>query len=215
MKKIAIFGSGGFGREVKMLIDQINHVNHEWDFIGYFDDNQAKGTFINGVSILGGINELNQYSESSIHIVLAVGDPKSKKSIVEKLVNQNIKFARLIHPSVYIGEDNVIIGEGTIICAGVIITVNVTIEDHVILNLSCTVGHDTAIGRYSSFMPAVNISGEVVIKEGVYVGTGAKIINQLTIGEWTIVGAGAVVARSLPANCTAIGIPAKPMKFHE
>jgi len=64
-------------------------------------------------------------------------------------------------------------------------------------------------------MPTVNISGEVDIQKGVYVGTGAKIINQLTIGEYTIVGAGAVVAKSLPKNCTAVGIPAKPIKFHD
>ena len=63
-------------------------------------------------------------------------------------------------------------------------------------------------------MPSVNISGEVDINQSVYVGTGAKIINQLSIGENTIVGAGAVVAKSLPANCTAVGIPAKPIKFH-
>ena len=71
------------------------------------------------------------------------------------------------------------------------------------------------ISDYCSFMPGVNISGVVVIKGSVYVGTGAKIINQVEIGENTIVGAGAVVFKSLPANCTAVGIPAKPIKFHD
>ena len=66
-----------------------------------------------------------------------------------------------------------------------------------------------------SFMPAVNISGEVNIGEAVYVGTGAKIINRLEIGHDTVIGAGAVVAKSLPSKCTAVGIPAKPVKFHE
>ena len=61
-------------------------------------------------------------------------------------------------------------------------------------------------------MPTVNVSGEVIVEKKVYIGTGAKIINQLVIGENTIVGAGAVVSRSLPANCTAVGIPAKPIK---
>ncbi|MCY1374212.1 putative acetyltransferase EpsM [compost metagenome] len=91
---------------------------------------------------------------------------------------------------------------------------NINIGKHVILNLACTVGHDTTIGNYSSFMPSINISGEVVIEDGVYVGTGAKIINQLEIGTNTIVGAGAVVSKTLPPNCTAVGIPAKPIKFH-
>ena len=79
----------------------------------------------------------------------------------------------------------------------------------------CTVGHDTIIDDYYAFMPSVNISGEVHLHHSVYVGTGAKIINLLEVGESTIVGAGAVVSKSLPANCTAVGIPAKPIKFHE
>ncbi|HAV03288.1 MAG TPA: acetyltransferase, partial [Chryseobacterium sp.] len=74
--------------------------------------------------------------------------------------------------------------------------------------------HDTIIKDYCSFMPSVNISGEVTIEQGVYAGTGTKIINLLEIGENTIIGAGAVVSKSLPANCTAVGIPAKPIKFH-
>ena len=63
-------------------------------------------------------------------------------------------------------------------------------------------------------MPTVNISGEVLIGEGVYDGTGAKIINQLEVGEHIVVGGGAIVAKSLSANGTAVGIPAKPIKFH-
>ena len=121
----------------------------------------------------------------------------------------------MIHPNVLIGSDEVIIGNGCIICASNIITVNISIGNFVILNLGCTVGHDTRIGDYCSFMPSVNISGEVVIEDLVYVGTGAKIINLLSIGNSTIVGAGAVVAKSLPAHCTAVGIPAKPIKFHD
>jgi sugar O-acyltransferase (sialic acid O-acetyltransferase NeuD family) len=129
--------------------------------------------------------------------------------------NHFLSFPTLIHPNVLIGTDEVNIGYGCIICASNIITVNVTIGNFVILNLGCTVGHDTKIGDYSSFMPSVNISGEVIIENSVYVGTGAKIINLLTIGNSTIVGAGAVVSKSLPEKCTAVGIPAKPIKYHE
>jgi serine acetyltransferase len=93
--------------------------------------------------------------------------------------------------------------------------VNIQIGNHVILNLLCTVGHDTIIKDYASFMPTVNISGEVVINECVYVGTGAQIINKLEIGRETVVGAGAVVSKSLPSNCTAVGIPAKPVKYNK
>lgn len=213
MKKIAIIGAGGFGREVKMLIEDINEKNNQFEIIGFYDDKEYE-TEINGLPYLGGINNINEI-DYPLYVAVAIGDPKIKKKIVERIINKNIEYPNLIHPSVIIGRDNVNLGRGNIICAGVIITVNIEIEDFIILNLSCTVGHDTQIKKYSSFMPTVNISGEVIINEGVYVGTGAKIINLLEIGQDTIVGAGAIVSKSLPANCTAVGIPAKPIKFHE
>jgi sugar O-acyltransferase (sialic acid O-acetyltransferase NeuD family) len=204
MEKIAVIGAGGFGREVKMLIDQINDKSKKFTFIGYFDDGFEVDTMINGYPVLGGIKAVNEIKEK-IGIVAAIGLPSLKKSLLAEITNPLIYYPTLIHPNVLIG---------TIICAGNILTVNINVGKHVILNLACTVGHDTKIGNYSSFMPSVNISGEVDIMESVYVGTGAKIINQLEIGTNTIVGAGAVVSKSLPPNCTAVGIPAKPIKFH-
>lgn len=213
MEKTVIVGAGGFGREVKTLIDQINLKEHKYEFLGYYDDGFVKGTSINFNKILGSIEDLSNI-DYKINVIIAIGSPNVKRQIVGKLTNPNISFPTLIHPSTIIGSELVSTGKGCIICAGTIITCNVQIKDFVILNLMCTVGHDTIINSYASFMPSVNISGEVVIHEEVYIGTGAKIINQLEIGKKTIVGAGAVVSKSLPENCTAVGIPAKPIKFH-
>jgi len=211
VNKIAIFGAGGFGREVKMMIDQINETFPKWEFVGYFDDGVAKGSLINGLPVLG--NSLDLLSQSAIlHVVFAIGNPIIKKDVIEKVgVNTNLIFPTLIHPSALIGKDWVSIGEGTIIAAGNIITTNIAIGKHVILNLSCTVGHDTKISDFCSIMPGVNISGEVLFEECVYVGTGAKIINQVTVGARTVIGAGAVVSKSYPSDLTLVGIPAKPL----
>lgn len=214
MKNIAIIGAGGFGREVKTIIDSINKISSTYNFIGFYDDGKEKGTIVNGFPVLGGVNDINSVTEE-LSIAIAIGDPKTKKKIISLINNDVISYPNIISPNSEISEDFVSLGKGNIICSGVIITCNIEIKNFVILNLMCTVGHDTVINDYSSFMPSVNISGEVDIKEGVYVGTGAKIINQLEIGEFTIVGAGAVVSKSLPAKCTAVGIPAKPIKFHE
>lgn len=215
MKKISVFGAGGFGREVKMLIEQINIVEKVWEFIGFWDDDETIDTLINDSPFLGGIKQLNEFKDE-LYLVCAVAEPNTKEKIINNISNSKIKFPVLIHPSAIIGNRKFVsIGDGSIIAAGNIITTNIKIGKHVILNLSCTVGHDTIIGNFSSFMPSVNISGEVNIGELVYAGTGAKIINQLEIGRNTTVGAGAVVAKSLPENCTAVGIPAKPIKFKE
>ncbi len=213
MKKIAIIGAGGFGREVKMLIDQINAVGNKYQFIGYYDDGKEKETLINGFPVLGKVADLNNVSEE-IAVALALGNPAYKKNVVALINNSKITYETLIHPSVLIGNDAVSIGKGTVICAGNIITCNIMIKDYVTINLACTIGHDTILESYVSLMPAVNVSGEVVVEEAVYVGTGAKIINQVSVGKNTTIGAGAVVSKSLPENCTAVGIPAKPIKFH-
>lgn len=213
MKDIVIIGAGGFGREVKTIIDAINKSNKTYNFLGFYDDTIAKGTLINNFPILGNLTELNDL-KTTTEVLIGVGDPIAKSKIISSLKNEYLGFPTIIHPSVIISDDDVIIDNGCIICAGTIITCNIKIGKFVTLNLMCTVGHDTVIGDYSSFMPSVNISGEVHIEEKVYVGTGAKIINKLSIGTATIVGAGAVVSKSLPENCTAVGIPAKPIKFH-
>jgi len=108
----------------------------------------------------------------------------------------------------------VAIGEGSIICAGNIITTNVTIGRHVILNLSCTVGHQSEIGDFSSLMPTCNISGQVKIGKGNFWGTGSKVINGKIVGDFVTVGAGAVVIDNIPDNATAVGVPAKIVKIN-
>lgn len=213
MEKIAIIGSGGFAREILTLIDDINQRQPTFEVVGFVDKDTSKT--IHGYPVIGDDDFVNQVKEP-LSVVIAVGEPHLKKKIRNKYTNPLVKFPSLIHPSVLIGsKDTVSVGEGCIICAGCILTTDIKIRDFVTLNLMCTVGHDTEIYNYCSFMPSVNISGEVKVNEGVYVGTGAKIINQLEIGNNTIIGAGAVVAKSLPADCTAVGVPAKPIKFNK
>lgn len=215
LKDIAIFGVGGFGREVLALIKDINKVAPTYNIIGFFDDGYEKGVMVNGYPNLGKSEDLNKW-ETPISLAVSIGNPVIKKRILDKITNPLVDYPTLIHPLAWIGDKEFVeIGKGCIICAGTLITTNIKIEDFAILNLGCTVGHDSIIKKYSAFMPSVNISGEVTIGEGVYVGTGAKIINQLNIGNYTIVGAGAVVSKTLPAKCTAVGVPAKVIKFHE
>lgn len=106
------------------------------------------------------------------------------------------------------------IGIGTIICAGSIITTNIYIGNHVIINLICTIGHDAIIKDFCTLHPGINVSGNVILEECTVIGTGSQIINNLVIGKNSIIGAGAVVNRNLPDNCTAVGIPAKPIKIN-
>jgi sugar O-acyltransferase (sialic acid O-acetyltransferase NeuD family) len=212
IKKIAIFGAGGFGREVAFLIEEINKKEYLWEIIGFFDDAKKSG-IVNDYKVLGRIEELNKIKEE-LYLVIAIGDPIAKKTIVQKIKNSLIKFPILIHPSVII-SNKVEIGEGSILCAGNILTTNIRIGKHVIINLNCTIGHDAIINDYCSLMPSVNISGETEIGECSFLGTGSLIINQRKVGKNVIIGAGSSVIKDIPDDCTAIGSPAKPIKFRK
>jgi len=52
------------------------------------------------------------------------------------------------------------------------------------------------------------------IGEGCYIGMGANVIQGITIGPWSIIGAGAVVIRDIPPHVTAVGVPARVIKVH-
>ena len=213
MKKIVIIGAGGFGREVKTIIDAINKVEKEYTFLGYYDDGIKKGSIINNYPVLGNLEDLKEVNQE-IFVLIGIANPVIKCKIAKSLVSyKNFFFPTIIHPSVQVSDDDVFISHGCIICAGTIITTNIKIGSFVILCSLCTVGHDSIIDDFSSIMPSVNISGEVCIGEKVYVGTGVKVVNRITIGTATIIGAGAVVSKNVPNYCTAVGVPARPIKF--
>lgn len=215
-KKLILFGASNFGDEIVQLFRDINKSGKEaqWDIIGFLDDNpDMKGKIRNGVSVLGGKAWLMENHKNDCHYVCCIGSPKAKSKIVKHLKTFNVKFASGIHPSVIMSETTSI-GEGTVITAGNIFTTNIKVYDHVIFNLACTLGHYSVVYNYCTINPGVNISGDVILEEGVLLGTNAAILEKITIGQYSIIGAGAVVNKNIPANVTAVGIPAKIIKQH-
>lgn len=215
MKDLIIFGASGFGREVMWAAERQNRVEPTWNILGFMDDEESiQGTEINGYKVLGKTDDVSNYPEA--FFVVAVGASRVREKIVSnmKSVNPYIKFGTVIDPSVQM-SNLVTIGEGTIICAHTIITVNISIGSHVIINLDCTIGHDAILQDFVTLYPSVNVSGITNIGRAVELGTGMQIIQGKTVGDYSIIGAGAVVVKNIPANCTAVGSPAKPIKNND
>lgn len=208
---IIVYGAGGFGREVALMIRQINQVTPTWNLIGFCDDGKNTSETVDGLPVIGGVRELNHYPQP-VAVALAIADPHIRRTIRQKIDNGRITFPAIIHPSVLTGDhERVTIGEGTIICAGTVLTTNVRIKPFVIINLLCSIGHDVVINEFSSIMPCCSLSGFDTIGSEVLIGTGARILPQLTIGDGSKVGAGAVVVEPVPAGLTVVGIPAKAL----
>lgn len=217
---LVIVGAGGFGREVKWLIERCNREQIKntgysmWDLLGFIDDGIPKGRTINGLPVLGG-REWVLNLERECAVVCALGRAKSRKRMIDELSkNKRIFFPNVIDPSVIMAED-ISLGKGNIICSGSILTVNIQIHDFAILNLDCTVGHDTVINSFVTLYPSVNLSGGVTVGECCEIGTGCHVIQNIEIGSQVILGAGAVVIRDIPENCVAAGNPAKVIKVQE
>lgn len=100
------------------------------------------------------------------------------------------------------------IGCGSVVSAGAVVSTNVTIGKHVILELA----HDSVLGDFASLMVGANIAGEVMVETGCYIGAGATVINRVSVGEWSIIGPGAAIVKDIPPRVVAVGVPARPIR---
>ena len=199
LQRLLIVGAGGFGREVHSWLMHIPPENRNWYFGGFLDD-KKRGDHI--------VSTIYDYkSQNDDVLCCGMGDPKTKKKVYLDLLDKNCNFYTLIHPSVIIG-DNVQLGKGCILCPNVVITCNVNIGDFTTINVSSSVGHDASIGRWSTISGHCDITGFASLEEGVFLGSGARIIPEVQIGAFSKIGAGSVVTRKVEANKFFFGNPA-------
>lgn len=212
MNNIAIYGFGGFGREVACLINQINKVDPRWNLLGFFDDNVAIGTSNVYGKVIGGMNELNNFS-SSLSVVLAIANPSIIISLKENIINNNILFPNIIAPNInFFDKESFVIGQGNIITFDNRFSCNVKIGNFNIINGCCSFGHDVEIGNFNIFQPEVRISGETKIGSGNFFGVRSLVLQQIKIGDNTRIGTSSVVIRKTRDNEMYYGNPAKRIK---
>lgn len=211
MKRLVIFGAGGFGREVLQLVRDINEVAPVWECEGFLVDSRYAGCGeIQGLPVFSDQIWLRHNPE--VQVVIAVGSPAARRDIATRIRRYcDNPFATLVHPRAWVGR-YVDIGEGSILCAGALVTTDIQIGRHVHVNIGSTIGHDAILNDFVTLNPSVNVSGNVTLEEGVEVGTSSVLIPGSVVGRWSIIGAGSVVIKNLPPNVTAVGIPAKPIK---
>lgn len=211
---IVIFGAGGFAREVLQVILDINKIMPTWEPVGFLvDPSITAPPSVHGLPVLRDTAWLRDHP--SAQIVIAVGSSAARYHIAARLSQENTNtFASLVHPRAWVGR-GVKIGPGAVVCAGALVTTDITIGSHVHINIGCTIGHDSELHDFVTLNPSVNISGNVIVGKGSEVGTGSVLIPHANVGEWSVVGAGSLVIKPLEANVTAVGSPARVIKTRQ
>jgi sugar O-acyltransferase (sialic acid O-acetyltransferase NeuD family) len=193
----ALIGAGGFAREIKAHMRKPNMVCFIDD--EYWVDNNEN------------ILPLSKFDPLNYEVLITIGDPKDRYNMVQKLP-KNTKYFTFIHPSVQMLGNDIEIGEGSIICAGCVLTTNIKIGNHTHLNLQTTVGHDCNIGNYFTTAPGVKISGNCKIYDCVYIGTNTSIKQKISIHSYVTIGLNAGVIKNINESGIYVGVPAKKIK---
>lgn len=215
MKRIVLYGAGGFGRETAYLIDVINYCypGSYW-FLGFLVDEKYynPNTVINGYPLLGTKDWI--LNNKDVACVCTIADNEARARIQTELMTQGVQFETLIAPNLPI-PPTAKIGRGCVISGNVAISVNCNLGDGVFLNNSVTLGHDVEIGAYTSIMPGTGISGGCKIGEKVYIGGHAFIVPHKHIEDKAVVAAGSIVFRNVKTGTTVLGNPAKRIEALE
>jgi sugar O-acyltransferase (sialic acid O-acetyltransferase NeuD family) len=214
IQPIIIFGAGGFAREVLQVVLDINAIAPTWMPVGFLVDPAVDAPLsVHGLPVMRDAAWLQDHPDT--RWVVAVGSSLGRLRIAERLAGScSNNCATLVHPRAWVGQ-RVQIGPGSIVCAGALVTTDIRIGHHVHVNIGCTVGHDAVLEDFATLNPSVNVSGNVRIGMATEVGTGTVLIPHADIGDWSIIGAGSVVTKPMPANVTAVGAPARIVKTRE
>jgi len=200
-RKIAIFGAGGFAREVMVLLHDANVAKSAVAF--YEDDDIWSDRTMCSLPVL----PLSRFDSAKVDLILAVGSP-ALKSRIRNMLPADTRYPTLIHPTA-LRSKSVEIGQGCIIAAGSILTCDIKLGAHVNIDRATNVGHDSVLGDYVTTAPAVTISGNCRIGSRSYLGTHACMREKTTIADDITVGMGAVVVSSLLQPGVYFGNPAK------
>lgn len=193
MKKYAIFGGGGHAREVAA------HLGREVTF--FVDDKYSTPSF----------HPISEFKPSEYLMMVAVADSKERFKIVNRLPAETEYFS-FIHPSAILLDPKIQIGEGSFVGANCVLTTNIQIGNHAILNRGNHIGHDCKIGDFFSAMPSAVLGGNVYVGNRVYFGSCSNVREKTTILDDIIIGMNAAVVKNIFEPGTYVGVPAKKIK---
>ena len=212
MKKIniIIIGSGDHSKVIFSEISKIKKFNFK-GFINEIGINKKIKNFKQNYKLknTGTIKNLNKFIKENSFVV-AIGNNITRKKVIKNMERKykKIKWEKIISKNSNLAG-GVKVGKGSMIISGSTINVGTIIGKHCIINTNCSIDHDNFIDNFSNCSPGTVCAGNVKINQGVFVGLGSSIKENITIGKNTIIGAHSYVNKNCKKDSVYYGVPAK------
>lgn len=208
-RRLLLVAASGLAREVAQAARAAGE-----DVVGFLDDDPARhGTTVDDVPVLGGLEAVHRYPDTTI--VLCPGKGATRERIAARLREFGVgedRYGSVVHPSVKV-PSSCTIGTGSVLLAGVVLTTSVRLGQHVVVMPNVTLTHDDVVDDFATLCAGVQLGGSVRIGHSAYVGMAASVRERVHVGADAIVGMGAVVLQDVPPDQTWWGVPAieRPM----
>lgn len=209
---LAIYGAGGLGREVLELAIAIEKKTPRWSEIVFIDDRDLGA--VRGKRVLSFDSLRNEFQSGLVEIVIAVGEPFTRKRLREIVKEAGYSMAVLVHPAAQVAADCTL-KEGVVVHYNSFVSSGSVIGENSYLQPSCVVGHDVRIGRDCVISTFDVIAGDCLIGDQTYIGLSSAIKEQTRIGQGTIIGMGSVVMKNIENNTVTMGNPAKAIRHND
>lgn len=206
MKTLAIIGSGHLGQQIAHYAIADNH----YEKVIFFDDFSSE-KHSNSFEILGNSDaiEIEFEKKSFDEILIGIGYKHLavRKQLFERFMGK-IPFGTIIHSTSWV-DKTATIKEGCVIYPCCCIDAQAVVDYNTILNISCSVAHDTHIGKHCFLSPRVAIAGFVTVEEMCILGINATVIDNINIVSKTQIGGGSVVIKDIEQSGLYVGNPVR------
>ena len=205
--KLVIIGAGGHGQVVADAA-----IGAGFEVLGFLDDDHSLfGRQFLGVRVLGPIEAVH---DMDANCVVAIGDNRHRKHVVDVLQLPVARYAAVIHPRATVSPYAEVL-PGAMILAGAIVGPQAVVGSHSIINHASSIDHHDIVGAFVHVAPGCHAGGNVHIGDGAFLGVGVSVVPGITVGKWATVGAGSAVLRDVSEGMVVVGVPARELRKGE
>lgn len=217
-RDLVLYGGGGLGREVAMIVEAINRVEGPtWEVLGFLDDHLQPFDDHHGIPILGGLSTLETLGRSAdeeIHLVVCIGNADIARDLPERIreVRPHAQFPNIVHPDATIDAEWNRAGDGNVIAAGARLSADAAIGSFNLVNMNAVLAHDVTLGDRCQVGPGALVNGGVTVGDEAVIGAGAVLMPRISVGAGATVALGAVAGTDVEAGTVVAGNPARVVK---